>query len=304
MIANIKKIFRFGAQNFARNFWLAILTISILILLLLSINVLVILNFLTDEASAQIKSKVDISIYLKQGVPNEEAQSLRSYLLTLPSVASVTYTEPDDVLKAFKEKHANDENILSSLKYLESNPFGGLLVVQTVKVDDYKTVLSQINSPVYKKIIENKDFNDHEKLVDAVNRITGFIKQIIIVVSIFFAFIALVIIFNTIKIAIYTHREEIGIMRLVGASSWFVRAPFIVEALFYSFVSVIIAFILVFPLVGLIQPNIFEFFSGQAGDIIKYYRMNFFGLFGIQFAIVAGLAAFSSFLAIGRYLKK
>ncbi|MFH1193847.1 MAG: permease-like cell division protein FtsX [bacterium] len=304
MFANIKKIFRFGAQNFARNFWLAILTVSILVLLLLSINVLVILNFLTDEASTQIKSKVDISVYLKQGVSNEEAQSLRSYLLTLPSVASAAYTEPDDVLKAFKEKHANDENILSSLKYLENNPFGGLLVVQTVKVDDYKTVLSQINSPVYKKIIENKDFNDHAKLVDAVNRITGFIKQIIIVVSIFFAFIALVIIFNTIKIAIYTHREEIGIMRLVGASSWFVRAPFIVEAVFYSIVSVVIAFILVFPLVSLIQPKIFEFFSGQAGDIIKYYRMNFFGLFGIQLAIVAGLSAFSSFLAIGRYLKK
>jgi len=304
MFANIKKIFRFGAQNFARNFWLAILTISILILLLLSINVLVVLNFLTDEASSQMKSKVDISIYLKQGVPNEEAQSLRTYLLTLPAVASVTYTNPDDVLKNFKEQHAADDNILSSLKYLEENPFGGQLVIQTVKVDDYKTVLAQVNSPVYQKIIENKDFNDHAKLVDAINRLTGYIKQFIIIISVFFAFIALVIIFNTIKIAIYTHREEIGIMKLVGASSWFVRAPFIVEAVFYSFLSVVIAFILIFPMISIIQPKVFDFFNGQAGDIIKYYRMNFFSLFGLQLLGVSVLSAFSAFLAIGRYLKK
>ncbi|MFA5133827.1 MAG: permease-like cell division protein FtsX [Patescibacteria group bacterium] len=304
MLINLKKILHFGVQNFARNFWLAILTISILILLLLSINALVVINFLTDEASRQMKSKVDISIYLKPDVSNEEAQSLRNYLADLPTVASVTYTEPDQVLKSFKENHAADDNILSSLKYLEDNPFGGLLVVQTVKVDDYKTVLSQINTPVYKKIIENKDFNDHEKLVNAVNRVTGFVKQFIIIVSIFFAFIALVIIFNTIKIAIYTHREEIGIMRLVGASGWFIRAPFIVEAVFYSLLAVAISFILVFPMVGLIQPKVFDFFNSQGGDIIKYYRMNFFGLFGIQLAIVASLSAASAALAIGRYLKK
>lgn len=291
-------------QNFARNFWLGILTVSILVLLLLSINVLVILNFLTDEAAGQMKSKVDISIYLKTKVSNEEAQSLRSYLLTLPSVASITYTEPEQVLKSFKDKHVDDANILSSLGYLEDNPFGGLLVVQTVKVDDYKTVLSQINSPVYQKIIENKDFDDHAKLVDSINRVTGFVKQFIILISAFFAFIALVIIFNTIKIAIYTHREEIMIMKLVGASSWFVRAPFIVEAVFYSLLSAVIASILVFPMIGLIQPKVFEFFSNEAGDIMKYYGSNFFGLFGFQLAMVAALSAISAALAIGRYLKK
>lgn len=304
MFTNIKKIFRFGVQSFARNFWLAILTISILVLLLLSINVLVILNFLTDEASAQMKSKVDISIYLKPAVSGEEAQSFRSYLLSLPSVASVTFTDAETVLKNFKEAHKADEKILSSLSMLGKNPFGGIIVVQTVKADDYKAVLTQITSPVYQKIIENKDFNDHEKLIDAINRLTGYVKQLIIAVSAFFAFIALVIIFNTIKIAIYTHREEMAIMRLVGASNWFVRAPFVVEAVFYSLISTVITFILIFPLISLIQFKSLEFFNNQAGDIFGYYRKNFFVLFSFQFLIVAALSAFSATLAIGRYLKK
>lgn len=304
MFVNFKKILRFGAQSFARNFWLAILTISILVLLLLSINVLVVLNFLTDEASGQIKSKVDISIYLKQGVSDEEAQSFRTYLLSLPSVASVTYTDPEIVLKDFRETHKADEKILSSLSVLEKNPFGGMLVVETVRVDDYKAVLAQISSPVYQKIIENKDFNDHEKLVNAVNRLTGYIKELIIVVSAFFAFIALVIIFNTIKIAIYTHREEMAIMKLVGASNWFVRAPFIIEAVFYSLISTVLAFILIFPLISIVQPKSLEFFNNQAGDIFGYYRKNFFALFSAQLLIVAALSAVSSALAIGRYLKK
>jgi len=304
MFVNLKKIFRFGAQSFARNFWLAILTISILVLLLLSINVLVILNFLTDEASAQMKSKVDISIYLKQSVSNEEAQSFRMYLMSLPSVASVTYTDSETVLKDFRGAHGADEKILSSLSVLDKNPFGGMLTVQTVRVDDYKAVLAQISSPVYQKIIENKDFNDHEKLVDAVNRLTGYIKELIIVVSAFFAFIALVIIFNTIKIAIYTHREEMAIMKLVGASNWFVRAPFIIEAVFYSLISTVVAFVLIFPLISLIQFKSLEFFNNQAGDIFGYYRRNFFTLFSAQLLMVMALSAVSSALAIGRYLKK
>lgn len=304
MFVNLKKIFRFGAQSFARNFWLAILTISILVLLLLSINVLVILNFLTDEASSQMKSKVDISIYLKQSVSNEEAQSFRTYLLSLPTVASVTYTDPGTVLKDFREAHKADEKILSSLSVLDKNPFGGMLIIQTVRVDDYKAVLAQIAGPVYQKIIENKDFNDHEKLVDAINRLTGYIKELIIVVSAFFAFIALVIIFNTIKIAIYTHREEMAIMKLVGASNWFVRAPFIIEAVFYSLISAVVAFVLIFPLISLVQVKSLEFFNNQAGDIFGYYRRNFFVLFSAQLLIVAALSAVSSALAIGRYLKK
>lgn len=301
---NLKKIFRFGAQSFARNFWLALLTISILTLLLLSINALVVLNFLTDEASKQIKSKVDISIYLKPGISNEEAEGMRSFLIALPSVTSVTYTAPKDVLKQFKEKHEKDPTILSSLSSLDANPFGGVVVMQTLKVDDYKTVLKQLDSPVYKKIIENKDFQDHAKLVGTINKLTGFVKQLIIVVSVFFAFIAMVIVFNTIKIAIYSHREEVGIMKLVGASNWFVRAPFIVEAVLYSFIATVVAFVLVFPLISIVQPKALEFFQNQAGDIFKYYRLHFFSLFGLQFLIVATLSALSASLAISRYLKK
>lgn len=304
MFINLKKILRFGAQSFARNFWLAILTVSILVLLLLFINVLVILNFLTDEATAQMQSKVDISIYLKQSVSNEEAQSFRSYLLSLPSVASVAYTDPEAVLADFKEAHKADEKILSSLSLLEKNPFGGMLVIETLRALDYKAVLTQISNPIYQKIIDNKDFNDHEKLVAAVSRLTDYVKESIIVVSAFFAFIALVIIFNTIKIAIYTHREEISIMKLVGASNWFVRAPFVTEAIFYSLFAAVITFILIFPLISLVQPKSLEFFNNQAGDIMGYYKKNFFILFSAELLIAAALSAISSALAIGRYLKK
>ncbi|MFC1612450.1 cell division protein FtsX [Patescibacteria group bacterium] len=305
MLAYIRKIFFNAAQNFARNFWLVILTISILILLLLSINVLIMLNFLTDEASKQVQKRVDVSIYLKPGVSDEEAKSLRSYLMGLPSVAAVQHTSSENVLEEFKERHKNDEDILSSLALLDQNPFGGVLVVETVKIDDYKIVLKQLESAVYKDIIENKDFSDHERLVGVITRLTSFIKQLIIIVSGIFALIAMVIVFNTIKIAIYTHREEIAIMKLVGASNWRIRAPYIAEvALYYSLIATVVTFILIFPIISLFQPKVLEFFQGEAGDIFAYYRANFFSLFGIQFLIVAILCAVSAGLAIGKYLKK
>ncbi|MBU1179917.1 permease-like cell division protein FtsX [Patescibacteria group bacterium] len=305
MNLNLKKIFKFGTQNFARNFWLKILTITILAVLLLLINGLFIIDFLTKEASKQMESKVDISIYLKPGTADEEAKSLRSYLSGLPSVSSVVYTGPDDVLGQFKEKHKNDKTILSSLDFLDQNPFGGILVVQTLKIEDYKTVLKQLENPIYTKIIENKDFSDQEKLVGAINKLTGFVNQVIIVISLFFAFIAAVVIFNTIRISIDSHRHEIGIMRLVGASNWFIRGQFLVsDVLFCSVLATILAFILIFPIIATIQPSASQFFNNQAGDIFRFYRSHFLSLFSVQFLGVFAFSLLSASFAMGRYLKK
>lgn len=304
MFINLKKILKFGAQNFARNFWLAILTISILSMLLFSINVLVIMNFLTDEASRQMKSKVDVTVYLKPDTVDSDAQNLRAYLVGLPSVSSAVYTDAKSTLADFKEKHKNNPEILSSLGILEKNPFGGYIVVQTVNVNDYKSVLAQLESKVYKSIIENKDFDDHEKLVNVINDLTGRIKQFIILISLIFAFIAAVIIFNTIKIAIYTHRDEIAIMNLVGASRYFVAGQFVFEAVLYSLISTVLIFIAIFPLISAVQPRVIAFFNNQGGDIFGYYRLRALPLFATEFLIVAALSASSAALAIGRYLKK
>ncbi|PIR66996.1 MAG: hypothetical protein COU51_00885 [Parcubacteria group bacterium CG10_big_fil_rev_8_21_14_0_10_36_14] len=304
MLANIQKIFKFGAQNFARNFWLKILTIIILTVLLLLINGLVIINFLTNEASRQVQSKVDVSIYLETSATNEEAQSLRSYLMGLANVSNVIYKTPDDVLKEFKDTHKDDQGILSSLAFLETNPFGGALVVQTVNVGDYQAVLKQLDTPVYDKIIENKDFGDHEKLIAVINRMTSFIRQFIVLISLFFALIAIIVIFNTIRMGIDAHRHEISIMRLVGASNWFVKGQFIIELLIYSIVATMVALILIFPVISLLQPKVMTFFNGQAGDIFAYYRMNIFSLFALQFIGIFVFSFLSAWFALERYLKK
>jgi len=301
---SILKIFKFGAQSFARNFWLAILTISILVLLLLSINGLIIINFITDEASKELKDKVDVTIYLKSDASIEQSESLKTYISNLPSVESVEYINPDSALVDFKDLYKDKADVLDSLDFLDSNPFGGYLVVKTTDVNDYKTVLAQLDTPVYREIIENKDFTDHESLIKTVNDITGYVKQFIIAISIFFAFIALVIIFNTVKIAIYTHKEEIGIMKLVGASNWFVRMQFVFEALLYSLIAAMVATVLVFPIISLIQPKVLDFFNNNSGNIYYFYRQNLFTIFAEQLLIVCLLSAFSASLAIGRYLRK
>jgi len=300
----ILKIFKFGVQSFARNFWLAILTISILVLLLLSINGLIIINFITDEASKVLQEKVDVTIYLKSDASVDQSQSLKTYLSNLPSVESVEYVTPTEALGDFKALYKDKTEVLDSLDFLDSNPFGGYLVVKTTDVNDYRTVLAQLDTPVYREIIENKDFTDHESLINTVNSITSYIKQFIIAISIFFAFIALVIIFNTVKIAIYTHKEEIGIMKLVGASNWFVRMQFVFEALLYSLAAALISMILIFPIISLVQPKVFEFFNNNSGNIFYFYRQNLFSIFAQQLLLVSLLSAFSASLAIGRYLKK
>ena len=133
---------------------------------------------------------------------------------------------------------------------------------------------------------------------------TSFVRQFIVLISLFFALIAIIVIFNTIRMGIDAHRHEISIMRLVGASNWFVKGQFIIELLIYSIVATMVALILIFPVISLLQPKVMTFFNGQAGDIFAYYRMNIFSLFALQFIGIFVFSFLSAWFALERYLKK
>jgi len=303
MFASIIRVIKFAFQDFFRNFWLSLVTVTILALALLSIDILIIINALTTHAIYNVKEMVDISVYFKDGISEEQILNVKEYFEKLPQVKAVQYVSKEEALAKFKEKHKDNYKIIESLKELADNPLNATLKIKAQGVSDYPKLLELLQSPQYDTLIESKDFEDYQQLIDKIISVTSKINSSGYVVAVIFVLISILIIFNAIRIAIYTHREEIRAMKLVGATDLFVSSPFLLVGILYTLVALGISMLIIYPFLGFVQPYIANFFEGEVFNIIYYFQNNFVLIFGMQLGVLVVLVLISSRFAIRKYLK-
>ncbi len=298
-----KRSITFALQSFWRNIWLSLATIFIIALTFLSINFLVVINAISDSAINAVKDKIDISIYFKQDVRESKVVEIKSHIETLPQVEKITYISPDQNLEVFRERRKDDTVIQEVLQELSGNPLGATLVVKAKDLNDYPEILKAIDNPAYADLIEKKGFDDHQAAIANINNITNNVKKGALIITIMFVLIAVLIVFNTVRIAIFTHQQEISIMKLVGATNSFIRSPFILENVFSGIIACTIAVSTIYFLLSLIQPHLNNFFAGVDVNLIGYFNTNFVVIFGGQLVGIIILNVISSSLALGKYLK-
>ncbi|MFA6909162.1 MAG: permease-like cell division protein FtsX [Patescibacteria group bacterium] len=299
----IYRALRFALQGFWRNIWLSVVTIIILVLTLLSVSMVGGINIIGREVVKSVESKVDVSVYFFPSVDEADVQNIQYRLETLGSVASVQYISKDDALEQFRTRHQDDEDIINSLDELKDNPLGATLVVKAKKVSDYPLILQVLDDPEYTELVQNRNFDDNERIVTRLSDISSRMQKGGLAVSAVFVIISILIIFNTIRITIYTHREEIGIMKLVGASNWFVRFPFLLESLLYGLIAVVITMLVLLPLVSFLSPYVQSLFEGYTFDLSTYFSENILIIFAAQIALATVLSVVSSAVAVGKYLR-
>lgn len=303
MLVFLFRAIKFSLQGFFRNIWLSVVTVIILVLTIFSITVAAGLNVVAKQAIVSVQNKVDVSVYFKPSAGEKDILNIRSRLEALSQVKEVAYVSKDEALSQFKSKHANDPVILESLSQLSDNPLGGTLVIKADSIDQYPSILTFLDNTEYNNLIQDKNYDDNKAVIDRLSDLSAKIQRIGFIISAIFALIAILIIFNTIRINIYTHREEIGIMKLVGASNWFVRAPFLVESVLYAVLAVIICLAILYPLLGVVGPQVNNFFEGYNLNAISYFNSHFWQIIGWQLAFSIVLSVLSSSIAIGRYLR-
>jgi cell division transport system permease protein len=159
--------------------------------------------------------------------------------------------------------------------------------------------LQQIKDP----IIEASDFNNHKEIIEKIDAVTKKVSDAGLVVSLIFVIVTLLVIYNTARVAIYTHRNEINIMRLVGASSWFIRGPFLVSSLIYTLIGMIVLVSGFYIFLNLLQPYLETFFASYNFNIINYFTSNFGLIFGAEFVVAALVNLLAAWWAVGRYTK-
>lgn len=305
-IASLKRVLKSGALNFLRNRTVSMSSVAILTVTLLIIGIFFFFRGIFDYSLTQIKSKVDIKIYFNLDANDEQIGQIKERIMSLPEVQSVNLTTAEESLEDFKIKHANDPVTLEALDEVGSNPFGAMLTVVARDTDSYESIANslargtQFLGDSY-SVVKEINYFELKPTIDRLNNIIKWINAIGYWITLVFIIMSSLIIFNTIRLSIFIFKEEISVMKLVGASNMYIRGPFLVESVIYAVISTILTVILLFPATYYISKKTILFFNGL--DLYQYYINNFFSLFFMLILISLVLSFISSAFAMRRYLK-
>jgi cell division transport system permease protein len=294
------RIIKFSLQDLTRNIWLSIVTVIILVLALFSVNMLLVVKVIGEAAVGAIKEKIDISLYLKPDAEEKEILALKAQLENLSEVKSVHYVSKEEALEIFRQSNSDKPEILEALRELGKNPLTPTLVIQPKNADRIESLTNQLNR-LENGIIDSKNFVDYKTMLDRINAVTDKVTKAGLVLSGIFIFITLMVIFNSVRVGIYTHNMEINIMRLVGAPNSFIYMPFLVSSIFYTLFSLIVIVFLFYPFLSLLQPYLEAFFVGYNINLVDYFNNNFFQIFGTQFFGIAIINVLASWWATRKY---
>ncbi len=295
-----KRVMKAGFINFWRNGWVTLATILIMVITLFVIGSLIFGKALLNSTLAQLEEKVDITVYFKAETKEDEILALKDKLTKLNEVKDISYISADDALAAFKDRHANNALITQSLDELGENPLGANLNIKAKNPTQYESISRFLEASAISSV-DKINYRQNKVVIDRLANILSASRTAGVGIALVLSFIAVLVAFNTVRLAIFTAKDEITIMRLVGASSRFVRGPFIVEGLMHGFVAAVITMIIFYPSTLWVGPLAERFFGGI--NIFNYYLSNFFQLFAILLVFGAGLGSLSSFVAVRRYLK-
>lgn len=300
------RIITTGMVNFVRNSWLAIAAMAVMVVTLTIILFSLIANATFTNTIKQITDKIDISVYLKDSVTEDQTEELLTKIKKLPNTERVTYVSKAEVLQKYIQQNADNPELLSAVSSTD-NPLPATIQIKPKdlnKLDDTKGFLSkqeiaelQSDEPSYS--------GDRKEAIDKITHATNILQRAGVIAVLIFACISVLIIFNTIQMAIFNRRDELTIMRLLGASTGYIRGPFVVESVIYGIVSAVISIALINTMFVAANSTLQATSLGLL-DInysSEYFKQHLWVLLALQLLIGILIGAVSSTVATHRYLK-
>jgi cell division transport system permease protein len=300
------RMLRYGVNNFTRNAWLTIAATAIMTITLFVIFVSVVAHNILNDTVASLRNQVSMSIYLDHETTREDVDKVIEEVKKESSVISVTVKSPEEARADFVDKNKQDSNTLDAVK-LATDTLPWTLSIKVSDINDTEQLSNLVeNNQVMKSHLDKgiePSFAGSRR--DAIQKIAGagdFAQKTGIIASVLFTGISMLIIFNTIRMAIFNRREEIQMMKLIGAERSFIRGPFLVEAIVYGFFAALIATAIGLSVLTFAAPSLKT--SGVNAEPTLNFVMYYAG-FVLLAMIIAGalIGVISSLLATRRYLK-
>jgi len=302
----IKRIVKSGAINFWRGGIVTLAWVMITVATLFVMGSLIFLGATLKSTLNQIKNKVDVNVYFTRDAPEADILSLKDKLEQLPEVALVEYISREEALADFKAKNADDELLLQVFDVLDDNPLGANLNVKAKDPSQFGSIANFLQedsslSGAGISIIDKVNYKQNKIAIDKITAIISSVERLSVIVTLIFFILTIVITFNTIRLAIYSSREEVGVMRLVGASDRYIRGPFVIQGILVGAVSAVVVLLLFLPLTMWVGPLTESFF--EVINLFDYYISNFWQMSLILLTSGILLSGASSYLAVRKYIK-
>jgi cell division transport system permease protein len=300
------RILKAGVQNFVRNLTLAVAAMAVITITLTTILMLVVANATLNSTIKQVNNKITISVYLKDSVTDTQKNDLINTLKGLSEVQSVSYISKSEALALYEAQNAGNSSIQSAVAQT-SNPLPATVDITPNNPSQLSQIKDYLNQPTV--IALQSDPSSYsgalKKAIDKIAKTTTLLKEGGIISIVIFAGVSVLIIFNTIRMTIFNRRDELQIMRLLGASTWYIRGPFVVENVIYGLISAVLSMVIVDILFTTVSSSLQASSFGllDIGYANYYFKHYFWFILLIQFLLGILIGAVSSVIATRRYLK-
>lgn len=297
------RIFKASWTHVIRNLWIGLATIIVFMMAFLSVNTLLGANALVGRMVTMLEERIDVTLTFQPDTPEAVLSQARFYIASLPQTERVTMVTAEEALEAFKERNKNNPKITDALTELGTNPIGAQIVMKAKKPEEYAFLLEAAKNPQYASFVKSSSFDDHKEAIDRIQSIGQSVRLFTSALVAVFALFGLLAAFNAVRVAIYTHREEIAIMRLVGASSAYIRFPFVLEAIWLVLFAAALAAGVIWLGLDAVEPRLQALFEGETG-LRQFFATQWPLLILFQVGGLSLLTAFVSWIAVGRYIRR
>ncbi len=304
---NAKRVARYGVAGFVRNGFISLAAIMILSITLFVVACLMLAGAALSSTLTELTNKVDVSVYFTTAATEDQVMAVKRSLEALPEVATVSYVSREQALADFRERHASDQLTIQALDELGENPLGAALEVRAKETSQYESIAAYVrtqqeNGTETAAVIDKVNFFQNKTAIDRLTQIIDTSRTLGFAIALVLGAASVLIAFNTIRLAIYTSRDEIGVMNLVGANRWYVRGPFMIAGILYGVASAVLVLLVLYPVTIWLGPGSQRFLG--TFNLFTYFTEQFPIIFLVIMGSGIALGALSSFLAVRRYLKQ
>jgi cell division transport system permease protein len=303
MFTNLKRITIFAINDFSRNKGISLAAIFVLVITIMLVTLLFFFQGIANFLISEVQEKIDVTAYFKEDVQEEDIFKVRDEISKMsPDIKNIEYVSKEEALSRFTKRHKDNPVFSKALEEVGQNPFLASLNIKTTGLPAlYEEISNILQSAEFSEFIDKVDFSQKKATIERVFSVTSNINKFGLVVGAILVIVAVLVVFNTIKLAIDNSKDEINTMRIVGASNWFIRGPFIIQGAIYGF----IAFLLCFLISGLsayfLSPQIEVILPGF--NAFNYFLTNSWIFILLQLGFGVGLGVITSFIVVRKYLE-
>lgn len=301
MLTKLKRIIKSGWENFYRSSTASVATIFILSIVIIVTSSLFIVKDASNYLVEEIRNRTDVSVYLVKDSSRDKILNLKESIYNLEEVERVDFVSQKEAYNEFVKEHEQDPDLMGAIEEVGGNPFLASLNIRAKQHDQYSEIAKFIEGSEYSDIIKKIDYYRRKPVIEKIFSLTTTINKVGLGIGLGLVLIFLLVAFNTIQLAIYNSNEEISVMRLVGASNWFIRGSFVVQGIMSGIAASAISMTLLYLICLGLNSKVEAVLGGFS--LYSSFISQFWILLAIQLLIGITLSSFSSLIAVKKYLK-